>query len=109
VSALRPRPANSRAFPDYNDIITTRHYLDKFIDVQERQVVLQFGASEAVMIGDTPYDAEAASGAGTAAAGVLTGGFSIDALRGAGCFAIADEVSRLLVSLDNAKSFGAGA
>ena len=47
------------------------------------------------MIGDTPYDAEAASGAGTAAAGVLTGGFSIDALRGAGCFAIADEVSRL--------------
>jgi len=65
--------------------------------------------SEAVMIGDTPYDAEAASGAGTAAAGVLTGGFSIDALRGAGCFAIADEVSRLLVSLDNAKSFGAGA
>ena len=26
------------------DIITTRHYLDKFIDVQERQVVLQFGA-----------------------------------------------------------------
>jgi phosphoglycolate phosphatase-like HAD superfamily hydrolase len=27
---------------------------------------------EAVMIGDTPYDAEAASGAGTAAAGVLT-------------------------------------
>jgi HAD superfamily hydrolase (TIGR01549 family) len=65
--------------------------------------------SEAVMIGDTPYDAEAASGAGTAAAGVLTGGFSIDSLRGAGCFAIADEVSRLLVSLDNAKSFGAGA
>jgi phosphoglycolate phosphatase-like HAD superfamily hydrolase len=27
---------------------------------------------EAVMIGDTPYDDEAASGAGTAAAGVLT-------------------------------------
>jgi phosphoglycolate phosphatase-like HAD superfamily hydrolase len=38
---------------------------------------------EAVMIGDTPYDAEAASGAGTAAVGVLTGGFSADALRGA--------------------------
>jgi hypothetical protein len=26
------------------DIVTTRYYLDKFIDVQERQVVLQFGA-----------------------------------------------------------------
>ena len=48
------------------------------------------------MIGDTPYDAEAASGAGVAAAGVLTGGFSIDALRGAGCFAVADEISGLL-------------
>jgi phosphoglycolate phosphatase-like HAD superfamily hydrolase len=63
---------------------------------------LGLAASEAVMIGDTPYDAEAASGAGTAAAGVLTGGFSIDALRGAGCFAI-DEVCRLLVSLEDAK------
>ena len=59
--------------------------------------------SEAVMIGDTPYDAEAASGAGTAAAGVLTGGFSVEALRGAGCFAIADEISGLLASLEDTK------
>ena len=55
---------------------------------------------QAVMIGDTPYDAEAASGAGVAAAGVLTGGFSSDALRGAGCFAVADEISRLLGALE---------
>ena len=55
------------------------------------------------MIGDTPYDAEAASEAGTAAAGVLTGGFSINSLRGAGCFAIADEISRLLETLRDAK------
>lgn len=48
------------------------------------------------MIGDTPYDAEAASGAGAAAAGVLSGGFTEDALRGAGCLAIAGEISRLL-------------
>ena len=58
---------------------------------------------EAVMIGDTPYDAEAASGAGTAAAGVLTGGFSADALRGAGCFAVAGEISRLLAALEDTK------
>ena len=58
---------------------------------------------EAVMIGDTPYDAEAASGAGTAAAGVLTGGFNADALRGAGCFAVAGEISRLLAALEEAK------
>jgi len=56
---------------------------------------------EAVMIGDTPYDAEAASGAGTAAAGVLTGGFSVEALRGAGCSAVAKEVSQLLTALEN--------
>ena len=31
-------------------------------------------AGRAVMIGDTPYDAEAAYGAGAAAAGILTGG-----------------------------------
>jgi HAD superfamily hydrolase (TIGR01549 family) len=56
----------------------------------------------AVVIGDTPYDAEAASGAGTAAAGVLSGGFSAEALREAGCFAVADDVSRLLVALEEA-------
>jgi phosphoglycolate phosphatase-like HAD superfamily hydrolase len=55
------------------------------------------------MIGDTPYDAEAAFGAGVAAAGVLTGGFSIEALRGAGCFAVADELSHLLGALENSK------
>jgi HAD superfamily hydrolase (TIGR01549 family) len=55
----------------------------------------------AVVIGDTPYDAEAASGAGTAAAGVLSGGFSAEALREAGCFAVADDVSGLLLALES--------
>jgi HAD superfamily hydrolase (TIGR01509 family) len=58
--------------------------------------------SAAVVIGDTPYDAEAASGAGTAAAGVLSGGFSTEALREAGCFAVADDVAHLLVDLEEA-------
>ena len=35
---------------------------------------LGISAGQAVMIGDTPYDAEAASGAGTAAAGLPTAG-----------------------------------
>jgi phosphoglycolate phosphatase-like HAD superfamily hydrolase len=63
---------------------------------------------EAVMIGDTPYDAEAASGAGTAAAGVLSGGFTQEALRGAG-FAVAGEISRLLTALEDTKPFRARA
>jgi phosphoglycolate phosphatase-like HAD superfamily hydrolase len=52
-------------------------------------------AGQAVMIGDTPYDAEAASGAGIAAAGLLTGGFAKQALLEAGCFAVADALLEL--------------
>jgi phosphoglycolate phosphatase-like HAD superfamily hydrolase len=64
---------------------------------------LDLSGRQAVMIGDTPYDAEAASDAGTSAAGVLTGGFSADSLRSAGCFAVADEISRLLDALRDFK------
>jgi phosphoglycolate phosphatase-like HAD superfamily hydrolase len=64
---------------------------------------LNLTSSDAVMIGDTPYDAEAATEAGTAAAGVLSGGFLAESLRGAGCFAIADEVSGLLTAFENVK------
>ena len=53
------------------------------------------------MIGDTPYDAEAAFGAGTAAAGLLTGGFAKETLIGAGCFVVARDLRELLPSLDS--------
>ena len=56
---------------------------------------------QAIMIGDTPYDAEAASSAGVAAAGLLTGGFAKDALLGAGCVIIADDLRALLPSLES--------
>jgi HAD superfamily hydrolase (TIGR01509 family) len=56
---------------------------------------LGLSAGQVVMIGDTPYDAEAASGAGIAAAGLLTGGFAKQALLEAGCFAVADELLEL--------------
>ena len=62
---------------------------------------LQVPAAQAVVIGDTPYDAEAACGAGTASAGVLTGGFSKETLLQAGCLSVAQEV-RDLVSYLNA-------
>jgi phosphoglycolate phosphatase-like HAD superfamily hydrolase len=70
---------------------------------------LNLTGSDAVMIGDTPYDAEAATEAGTFAAGVLSGGFSAESLRGAGCFAIADEVSGLLTAFENVKPARASA
>ncbi|TAI61352.1 HAD family hydrolase [Bradyrhizobium sp. Leo170] len=61
---------------------------------------LALPASQTVMIGDTPYDAEAGLEAGTAAACVLTGGFTTEALVEAGCFAVADDLRALLPSLE---------
>jgi HAD superfamily hydrolase (TIGR01549 family) len=50
-------------------------------------VLKKFGmqASEAVAIGDSPYDASAAGKAGIATIGVLCGGFTETSLREAGC------------------------
>ena len=44
--------------------------------------------SDAVAIGDTPYDAEAAGGAGIPTIGMLCGGFAEAALRNAGCIVV---------------------
>jgi phosphoglycolate phosphatase-like HAD superfamily hydrolase len=54
------------------------------------------------MIGDTPYDAEAALAAGASAAGLLTGGFAKEALAEAGCFAVAKDLRELSACLENA-------
>lgn len=60
---------------------------------------LGLSGSQAVMIGDTPYDAEAGLGAGTKVAAVLTGGFAESPLREAGCFAVARDLKALVPSL----------
>jgi len=44
--------------------------------------------SEAIVVGDTPYDAEAARQAGFETIGVLCGGFQEEALHAAGCVAV---------------------
>jgi HAD superfamily hydrolase (TIGR01509 family) len=49
-----------------------------------------------VFVGDTPYDAEAATQAGVATIGVLSGGFSEQALRTAGCRAVYRDIEDLL-------------
>jgi len=61
-------------------------------------------STQAVMIGDTPYDAEAGREAGTKAAGVLTGGFEAETLLQAGCFAIATDLQALLFSLQSGEA-----
>ena len=56
---------------------------------------LSIDPARVVMTGDTPYDAEAACGAGVSALGVLTGGFSHMVLKDAGCFAAIKEVGEM--------------
>jgi phosphoglycolate phosphatase-like HAD superfamily hydrolase len=49
---------------------------------------LKIERSDAIAIGDTPYDASAAAKAGIQTIGVLCGGFTEDLLRQAGCVEI---------------------
>ena len=53
-----------------------------------------------VVIGDTPYDAEAAGKAGLRTIGVLCGGFPEADLRAAGCIAIYRDPGDLLARYD---------
>lgn len=53
-------------------------------------------ASEVIVVGDTPYDAQAANKINLHTIGVLCGGFSEAELREAGCIAIYDDPADLL-------------
>lgn len=64
------------------------------IDVALKKLPAPYG--EVIVVGDTPYDAEAAQKAGTIAFGVLTGGFSTNELREAGCKEVARDPADLL-------------
>ena len=53
-----------------------------------------------VVVGDTPYDAQAAVALGIRCIGVLSGGFSEEELRGAGCAAVFRGPAELLARYD---------
>ena len=57
--------------------------------------------AEAMVIGDTPYDIEAARAGGFASIGVLCGGFEELALRQAGCVAVYRDPQHLLEAFDD--------
>jgi HAD superfamily hydrolase (TIGR01509 family) len=63
---------------------------------------------EAVVVGDTPYDAEAARKAGLKSVGVLCGGFPEEALRSAGCVAVYEGAEDLLRNYERSPLAGAG-
>ena len=58
------------------------------------------GTREAVMVGDTPWDCEAARKAGIATIAVTTGGFSREELHDAGAVAIFESMDELREQLD---------
>ena len=55
-------------------------------------------AAGVLVIGDTPYDAQAAGKAGLRTVGMLCGGWPEQDLRGAGCFAIYQDPASLLAA-----------
>ena len=57
-------------------------------------------ASEALALGDTPYDAEAAGKANVWTVGVTTGGWSREELMAAGCVEVWKDVAELLDNFD---------
>jgi len=57
-------------------------------------------SEEAIVVGDTPYDAEAAAKAGMRTVGVLSGGFSAERLRRQGVIAVYGDIEDLLKRYD---------
>jgi HAD superfamily hydrolase (TIGR01509 family) len=57
--------------------------------------------AEAIVVGDTPWDAIAAHRAGIGCIGVLSGGFALEDLRSAGCLEVRRDPSDLLQHLDD--------
>jgi HAD superfamily hydrolase (TIGR01549 family) len=55
---------------------------------------------QAVVVGDTPYDAEAAGKAGLQTIGLLSGGFPEEDLRAAGCARVYRDAADLLANYD---------
>ena len=62
--------------------------------------------AEVIVIGDTPYDAEAAAKAGLRTIGMLCGGFPEQKLKAAGCVAIYKDPADLLAQLDRSPLAG---
>ena len=58
------------------------------------------GTDDAVMVGDTPWDIEAARKCGLETIAVVTGGYSEDELRDAGAVAVFDSIEALRQSLE---------
>lgn len=80
-----------------DDVARSKPYPDIFASAAEMAGV---SPGTAVAIGDSPWDAVAASRAGVRTIGVRSGGFPDDDLTAAGCIAIYGDVAALLADYD---------
>ncbi|MDB5715400.1 MAG: family hydrolase [Sphingomonadales bacterium] len=62
---------------------------------------IELAPDEVIVVGDTPYDMEAAGKCGITAVAVRSGGFPDKALRSAGAVEIYDDVAALLADFEN--------
>ncbi len=77
-----------------SDVAESKPHPDIFAAAMGK--LIDVDASEAVAVGDTPYDAEAAGKIGLRTVGLLCGGFREEELREAGCVAIYRDPADLL-------------
>ena len=90
---------------DLTDVVVSSDDVERskpFPDIFEAALtkLAPITAAQAVVIGDTPYDAQAAGKAGLATIGMLCGGFPEADLSAAGCIAIYRDPQDLLDGLD---------
>ncbi len=81
-----------------DDVDTSKPAGDIFAAALKK--VAPLGADEVIVVGDTPYDVEAAAKCGIAAIAVRSGGFSDSILLKAGAVALYDDVAALLADYD---------
>jgi HAD superfamily hydrolase (TIGR01509 family) len=82
-----------------DDVERTKPAPDIFATALKKLAPLD--ASEVIVVGDTPYDIEAAAQCGIAAVGVRSGKFSDEALSQAGAIALYDDVADLLADFEH--------
>jgi len=84
-----------------SDAEKSKPHPDIFMAALEQ--VAPFEAGQCIVIGDTPYDAEAAGKAGLATIGLLTGGFAAEDLRAAGCLELYWDPADLLAGYESSR------
>jgi HAD superfamily hydrolase (TIGR01549 family) len=98
--------ANQKDIDHYLDLLDARQIADDWTtsdDVEKtkpepdlvRAALEKAGTEDAVMIGDSTWDIEAAKRAGIDTIAVMTGGFSIDELREAGAAQVFESIEEL--------------